>query len=385
MKRNHIFSWALREKGAARCSKNKGQGTLEFGLAAGAFLLIVFGIIEFGYLFYVYTTVFSSAREAARYGASVGVNDAGVPHEKDCAGIRYAATRIGGSVGVTSANVDIRYDHGPTDTRAWSSLPTCEANPDTVLGDRVLVQVQANYHSLIGVVPDMVVHNQDARTIVKSVDVAGDYPTAPPVVYTSTSTPTPTETPTPTPTPTSTDTPTATNTATAGPSPTPTITLTPTLTPTATLTPTRTPTFTSTPTRTPTPIPCANLSWTTASWDPYSYKYSFTLINNSSSELATVQILHAEWTTPGNSTRNLSSIILGGSVIWSGTGDTPFQVSGSGATLWSSGANLMLPPQSSKSMTLLYTNKMSMDLLWLSIQVGPDPNNTCVLSPSSAK
>ena len=127
MKSNQlIFNFLTAQTGRYR-TKTKGQGMVEFALSIGVFLLLVFGVLEFGYLLYCYSTVFSSAREAARFGASIGTNEANIPHEKDCDGIRQAAIRIGGMVGVSDSNVIIRYDHGPTDTRHWEDLPTCKS------------------------------------------------------------------------------------------------------------------------------------------------------------------------------------------------------------------------------------------------------------------
>lgn len=51
--------------------KTRGQSIVEFALAFPIFLLIVIGIMEFGRLFITYTTVYSAAREGARYGAAV--------------------------------------------------------------------------------------------------------------------------------------------------------------------------------------------------------------------------------------------------------------------------------------------------------------------------
>jgi hypothetical protein len=371
--------------------REKGQATVEFALTAVAFFMIVFGIIEFGYLLFVYSSVFNAARESARYGTSIGTNSAGVPHERDCAGIRAAGIRVGGIVGVATTGIEIRYDHGPTDTRAWSSLPTCESNLTTVLGDRISVHISVNYHSLVGIIPPMQITSSDARTIVKSVSVTGDFPTAPAVVYTPTRTKTPTISPTPTnsatPTMTFTPTPTATETET------PTITLTPTpgpsLTPTSSATPTRTrtatPTSTATPTPTFTPVPCSNLGWTIASWDPSTYKYSLSLTNYSFTETASVRILHSEWDSPGGSVKDLQTIVFGGSTLWSGTGEPPFEVSSSGTHVWNSSADLSLGTRAVKTLTLVFKNKITMQALWISVQIGPDAQNVCVLNPPPAQ
>ena len=169
-------------------NRTRGQAMVEFTMAIPVFLLLSFGILEFGYLFFVYSSVFSATREAARYGASVGLVSSSVPRERDCAGIRASAVRVGSIAGITPADVDIRYDKGPSDTRAWTDLPTCESNPTTVLGDRIIVRVGVRFNPIIGIIPSFDIQNVNSRTIIKHVDVTGAFPTG---------TPAPTTTPTP--------------------------------------------------------------------------------------------------------------------------------------------------------------------------------------------
>ena len=195
-------------------SRSKAQGMVEFALALPVFLMLILGIIEFGWLFYTYSATFSAAREAARYGASVGTNASGVEHVLDCAGIRDAAIRIGGPVGVTADTVEIVYDTGPDDARSWDALPTCDDQPITALADRIRVRITLPFDPLIGILPDITITNTSHRTIIRDVELGGNPPPPPPV---NTYTPVPLNTPTPTVTPTA----TATNTATPTPTSTP--------------------------------------------------------------------------------------------------------------------------------------------------------------------
>ena len=52
--------------------KSRGQGLLEFALALPIFLLLVLGVIEFGRLLAVVSSVTTAAREGARYGSASG-------------------------------------------------------------------------------------------------------------------------------------------------------------------------------------------------------------------------------------------------------------------------------------------------------------------------
>jgi hypothetical protein len=207
-------------------------------------------------------------------------------------------------------------------------------------------------------------------------------PTSTSIVY-NTATPvisrTPTITATPTLTPTETLTPTITETPTPGPSLTPTST--------ATFTPTPLPTLTSTPTPTnsATPVPCSNLGWTIASWDPYSFKYSLSLSNYSFTETATVRILHAEWDSTAGSVKDLQTVVFGGSTLWAGSAASPFEAASSGANTWADQADLTMAARATKALTLVFTNTISMQSMWINVQIGPDPNNTCVLNPPPAQ
>jgi hypothetical protein len=441
--KSHKISQKLpRLSSVQKRNHQRGQGMVEFALAIPVFLILAIGIIEFGYMFFVYSSLFSSTREAARYGASVGLNASNIPHEKDCAGIRANAVRVGSFAGVTPAQIDVRYDHGPTDTRAWDELPTCESNPETVLGDRVVVQVEVTFDPVIGVIPSFPIENVNARTILKSVDVTGNFPTPTPIptstftvtpipptpTFTNTpkksSTPTITQTPTITDTPTITLTPsltmtpsqtmtttltrtpsltpTATNTRTItptptetytptfGPSPTPTITETPKPTKTPTVTPTPIPvTPTSTPTVTLTPWPtsdlpsCSDLSTTTMFWDSATHTLSFLLTNSSKVHEAVIRAMSLGWDSPFTTSESLNKVTFGGWQIWKGIAPNPFIVSDSGSApyMWEPWADRSLLSGTAKVVTLQFSGDISKNYFSMVAQFGPDVNNLCFFSP----
>jgi Flp pilus assembly protein TadG len=221
----------------------RGQGMVEFALALPIILLLIFGLIEAGHLLFVISSVQSASREAARYGAAVGVNNATdqILRYQDCDGIRAAAVRIGSLAGVSAASVSIAYDHGINNT---TFSTTCPPTGPVNLGDRILVDINVQYQPIVPLVPipSFPIHSNSARTLLKDVVVDGDNGIYVPKTNTPSSTPTftptPTNTPTKTPTPTNTPTPTPTVTGTLTDTPTPTSTSTPTLTPTPTITPT---------------------------------------------------------------------------------------------------------------------------------------------------
>ena len=61
---------------------------VEFGLALPILLLVVYGLIESGRAVFIYASVATAARQAARYGSATGDNGAGTLYYNDCSGIR---------------------------------------------------------------------------------------------------------------------------------------------------------------------------------------------------------------------------------------------------------------------------------------------------------
>jgi hypothetical protein len=230
--------------------KRPGQGMLEFALALPVFLLLVLGVIEFGRLLAVVSSVTTAAREAARYGSASGPT--GDINFQDCKGMRDAAMRVGFFAGVRDANPSIENDQyyihiGYYEQDNSAALPdpityakqcvgdTSAYNYNPSITPRIVVKISVGFKFLFLGLPSFSITSQSARTIVSQVkmDVKGGTitpaPTWPPTP-TSTATETlipsltpkhPTRTPippTPTgPTPTKTASPTATNTYTVTP------------------------------------------------------------------------------------------------------------------------------------------------------------------------
>lgn len=143
---------------------------LEFALALPVFLLLIFGVIEFGRLLMTFSAVFSAAREAARYGAAVGDNGSGTSYAHDCAGMQAAAVRVGFLGGVDSSDVSISLRKADgTVYNDWCSRP----GDPTDLGDQIQVSVTSNFWSILPLVnlPNLPVSSSSSRTIVQNVEV----------------------------------------------------------------------------------------------------------------------------------------------------------------------------------------------------------------------
>jgi Flp pilus assembly protein TadG len=175
--------------------REKAQSMVEFALVFPVLLLLLYGIIEFGRLLFIYTSVTTSSREAARYGSAVG-DIGGVPRYLDCNGIANAARR---SAIINAINVDdgftITYDHGTTDTQFAGTCAAAQ-NMKFTLGDRIRVVVTVDYAPLVPLVnfASFPITSSTARTILTSVEVQGTPAPDKPYIYFETLTQSGTET-----------------------------------------------------------------------------------------------------------------------------------------------------------------------------------------------
>jgi hypothetical protein len=161
--------------------QRRGQGLVEFALVLPILILLVIGVMEFGYFFFVYSTVNTAAREAVRYAAGVGDSDNGVPYYQDCLGIREVATRIGRYANIQPGDVRIFYDDGIDETSGApdNRIEVCAAmqnshSTELTLNQRIAVEVDVNYSPIVlkGTLPDSIpIHSESARTIVVRLQV----------------------------------------------------------------------------------------------------------------------------------------------------------------------------------------------------------------------
>ncbi len=160
-----------------RKSSDEGQGFVEFSLVLPILLLLVFGVIEMGRLLFIFVAVTTSSREAARYGAAVGLAPSGDPYYADCGGIRDAATNLGNLVGINDGNILIGYDTGANSMAAtpapYATCPVGGSGPDVELGDRIVVRVNAQYSPLVPLVPvpPFPINSVTSRTILEAIPV----------------------------------------------------------------------------------------------------------------------------------------------------------------------------------------------------------------------
>lgn len=151
---------------------------VEFALALPIVLLIVFGIIEFGYMLFVWSSVNTASRNAARYGIAVG-EVGGELRYYDCDGIIDAGLDPGRYAGILASEFTISYDSGPdSSSPLYADCATLAAeggDDDIVFGDRINVTVAHEYRPLVSFmgldVGPFTMTSRTSRTIVKQTTI----------------------------------------------------------------------------------------------------------------------------------------------------------------------------------------------------------------------
>jgi Flp pilus assembly protein TadG len=96
-------------------TNQKGSTVAEFAIVSGLFFMIIFGIIEFGRLFYTHNALTDAARRGARYAVlhtrnTTCVQNAVVFGETHLHGVNCDPTGPALVNGLTSTNVVVEYD-----------------------------------------------------------------------------------------------------------------------------------------------------------------------------------------------------------------------------------------------------------------------------------
>ena len=148
---------------------------VEFALALPILLLVVYGLLETGRLLFIYASVVTGARQAARYGSASGDIGNGTLFYNDCNGIRGAANKVAFIQRFNS--ITINYDTGPGTTL----INGCPISPRIADNNhRIDVTVTAQFTPIVPLVPfrPFTITSTSARTIITGVSVAVDQPVA---------------------------------------------------------------------------------------------------------------------------------------------------------------------------------------------------------------
>jgi Flp pilus assembly protein TadG len=138
--------------------RTTGQGLVEFALILPILLLLVCGIVDFGWMVFNYSQLYNGLREGLRYGSVTGYS--GTAQYKQCDNIRKRIMEQANMSGVKASDITITYDNGDPAT----GIGTCPAGgsvsitgsraadpcppTDFCNGDRVVVDVNVNVQFL---------------------------------------------------------------------------------------------------------------------------------------------------------------------------------------------------------------------------------------------
>jgi uncharacterized repeat protein (TIGR01451 family) len=160
--------------------KTRAQGMVEFALALPVLLLVIYGMIETGRLLFIYASTVTASRQAARYGAGVGVNNSGVPHYQDCDGIISAVNNV--AFLNAFSDIQVNYDRGLKADGTVKQIANPDPNCSQIVsyplrnGDRIKVRVSSVYSPILPILPiqPFTITSMSSHTLLVSVSIGSD-------------------------------------------------------------------------------------------------------------------------------------------------------------------------------------------------------------------
>lgn len=136
----------------------RGATVVEFAIVAPLLFLLIFGVIEFGRAIATYTSVYTVAREGARFATTLGDrNSDGLPNFVDCEEIRSAARARAVLVTLEDEDINITYDSGPGSPQLADCQGGTEPSSDEIVsGSRITVTANAEFRSPIPIISNVI-------------------------------------------------------------------------------------------------------------------------------------------------------------------------------------------------------------------------------------
>ena len=164
----------------ARGEHERGASLVEFALIAPLLLLMLFGVIEFARLAHGFTTVWSAAREGARYATTVGdSNGVNGPNYLDCDAIAEVALDKVVGMTLSTGDVDIVYSDltgtavADCDLATPLPAPSPSGSTDIDNGFTIGVTVNGSFNAIVPVtssfLDDIDLSSTQTRSIFKGV------------------------------------------------------------------------------------------------------------------------------------------------------------------------------------------------------------------------
>jgi len=144
-------------KNYSRRQRQQGAAAVEFAIIALLLFTLLFGILEFGRLFYVYNTVQEVTRHAAREAVVRWVDNSNTSPAKILALFGGASVPAGAEI--TAANIDIQYltasgaVPSPFPLSASDNIAACLTGPTGCIAFVQVSIIGANYTPMVGLFP----------------------------------------------------------------------------------------------------------------------------------------------------------------------------------------------------------------------------------------
>ena len=129
--------------------RGRGQAMVEFALVVPVFLLVLSGILDFGFMLFTRMSVINATRE----GAHAGIIVADPTTISDVVRARVISAAAQGGLGLTAANVpsvtcvETTSSTTPPPACTWTLYDKDSNKTGAQVGDSVLVTVNYDYHS----------------------------------------------------------------------------------------------------------------------------------------------------------------------------------------------------------------------------------------------
>jgi hypothetical protein len=109
---------------AGKPTARRAQGLVEFALIMPILLLLIMGIVDFGWMVFNYNSLYNGLREGLRYGSVSGFDDNN-PQYEQCNEIRARIRDLANTAGITVDNqgslISVWYDDGRPANDTWST------------------------------------------------------------------------------------------------------------------------------------------------------------------------------------------------------------------------------------------------------------------------
>lgn len=129
-----------------RNEKDRGANLVEFALIAPLLFLLLFGVVEFARVIHGFTSVWSAAREGARYATTVGdTNGNGTPNYLDCIAIVDAALAKIVGTNLDAGDITVKYfDESNTEVADCDGNPPAPAPGGADIDSGFTIEVEAS-------------------------------------------------------------------------------------------------------------------------------------------------------------------------------------------------------------------------------------------------